>query len=202
MPHCRASKLIEPLSQFLAMILSFVVILYSGVSTAFPSRFRLNTCLFQRFSRILCLSSGAGPALSLFIFQANVRRRLEGMNGPSAIDAVIVLVVRSFIDGPLARPVLFSESDASLSAFALLFGDLSLLLVGVVIIGCIVPLAVDLMCFARLRPTVLCIGGISALVGGVCLRFCILMAASRFAIGLRRVIALGLVITSKGMSAV
>ena len=66
--------------------------------------------------------------------------------------------------------------DIALSVLAFLFS-----IVG--IIGCIVPLAVDLMCFARLRPTVLCIGGISALVGGVCLRFCILMAASRFAIG-------------------
>ena len=106
------------------------------------------------------------------------------MNGLSAIEAVIVLVEILLLTALLARPVLFSESDASLSAFALLFGDLSLLFwVGVVIVGCIVPLVVDLMCFARLRPTVLCIGGISALVGGVCLRFCILMAASRFAIG-------------------
>lgn len=46
MPHCRASKLIEPLSQFLAMVLSLVVILYSGVFySLFPSVPFLNTPL-------------------------------------------------------------------------------------------------------------------------------------------------------------
>ncbi len=185
MPHCRASKLIEPLSQFLAMILSFVVILYSGVFySLFPSVPFLNTLLVPALFTASAFSSGAGLLVVVGFFRQTCEDVLEGMNGLSAIDAVIVLVEILLLTALLARPVLFSESDASLSAFALLFGDLSLLFwVGVVIIGCIVPLAVDLMCFARLRPTVLCIGGISALVGGVCLRFCILMAASRFAIG-------------------
>lgn len=185
MPHCRASKLIEPLSQFLAMILSFVVILYSGVFySLFPSVPFLNTLLVPALFTVSAFSSGAGLLVVVGFFRQTCEGVLEGMNGLSAIDAVIVLVEILLLTALLARPVLFSESDASLSAFALLFGDLSLLFwVGVVIVGCVVPLAVDLMCFARLRPTVLCIGGISALVGGVCLRFCILMAASRFAIG-------------------
>ena len=185
MPHCRASKLIEPLSQFLAMILSFVVILYSGVFySLFPSVPFLNTPLVPALFTASAFSSGAGLLVVVGFFRQTCEGVLEGMNGLSAIDAVIVLVEILLLTALLARPVLISESDASLSAFALLFGDLSLLFwVGAVIVGCVVPLAVDLMCFARLRPTVLCIGGISALVGGVCLRFCILMAASRFAIG-------------------
>lgn len=185
MPHCRASKLIEPLSQFLAMILSLVVILYSGVFySLFPSVPFLNTPLVPALFTASAFSSGAGLLVVVGFFRQTCEGVLEGMNGLSAIDAVIALVEILLLTALLARPVLFSESDASLSAFALLFGDLSLLFwVGVVIVGCIVPLAVDLMCFSRLHPTVLCIGGIFALVGGVCLRFCILMAASRFAIG-------------------
>ena len=185
MPHCRASKLIEPLSQFLAMVLSFAVILYSGVFySLFPSVPFLNTPLVPALFTASAFSSGAGLLVVVGFFRQTCEGVLDGMNGLSAIDATIVLVEILLLTALLARPVLFSESDASLSAFALLFGDLSLLFwVGVVIVGCIVPLVVDLMCFARLRPTVLCIGGISALVGGVCLRFCILMAASRFAIG-------------------
>ncbi len=185
MPHCRASKLIEPLSQFLAMVLSFVVILYSGVFySLFPSVPFLNTTLVPALFTASAFSSGAGLLVVVGFFRQTCEGVLEGMNGLSAIDAAIVLVEILLLTALLARPVLFSESDASLSSSSLLFGDLSLLFwVGVVIVGCIVPLVVDLMCFARLRPAVLCIGGISALVGGVCLRFCILMAASRFAIG-------------------
>lgn len=148
MPHCRASKLIEPLSQFLAMILSFVVILYSGVFySLFPSVPFLNTPLVPALFTASAFSSGAGLLVVVGFFRQTCEGVLEGMNGLSAIDAVIVLVEILLLTALLARPVLFSESDASLSAFALLFGDLSLLFwAGVVIVGCIVPLVVDLMC--------------------------------------------------------
>lgn len=185
MPHCRASKLIEPLSQFLAMALSLVVILYSGVFySLFPSVPFLNTPLVPALFTASAFSSGAGLLVVVGFFRQTCEGVLEGMNGLSAIDVAIVLVEVILLTALLARPALFPESDASLSSSALLFGGLSLLFwAGVIVVGCVVPLAVDLTCLAHPRPTVLCIGGISALVGGVCLRFCILMAASRFAIG-------------------
>ena len=185
MSHCRASKLIEPLSQFLAMVLSFVVILYSGVFySLFPSVPFLNTPLVPALFTASAFSSGAGLLVVVGFFRQTCEGVLEGMNGLSAIDVAIVLVEVILLTALLARPALFPESDASLSSSALLFGGLSLLFwTGVIVVGCVVPLAVDLTCLAHPRPTVLCIGGISALVGGVCLRFCILMAASRFAIG-------------------
>lgn len=131
MPHCRASKLIEPLSQFLAMILSFVVILYSGVFySLFPSVPFLNTPLVPALFTASAFSSGAGLLVVVGFFRQTCEGVLEGMNGLSAIDAVIVLVEILLLTALLARPVLFSESDASLSAFALLFGDLSLLFLG------------------------------------------------------------------------
>ena len=185
MPHCRASKLIEPLSQFLAMVLSLVVILYSGVFySLFPSVPFLNTPLVPALFTASAFSSAAGLLVVVGFFRQTHEGVLEGMNGLSAIDAAIVVVEALLLTALLVRSVLFSESGASLSSSALLFGDLSLLFwAGVIVVGCVIPLVVDLTCLAHPHPTVLCIGGISALVGGVCLRFCILMAASRFAIG-------------------
>ena len=185
MPHCRVSKLIEPLSQFLAMVLSFVVILYSGVFySLFPSVPFLNTPLVPALFTASAFSSGAGLLVVVGFIRQTCEGVLEGMNGLSAIDTAIVVVEALLLTALLVRSVLFSESGASLPSSALLFGDLSLLFwAGVIVVGCIIPLAVDLTCLVHPRPTVLCIGGISALVGGVCLRFCILMAASRFAIG-------------------
>lgn len=185
MPHCRASKLIEPLSQFLAMILSLVVILYSGVFySLFPSVPFLNTPLVPALFTASAFSSAAGLLVVVGFFKQACEGVLDGMNGLSAIDAAIVVVEALLLTALLVRSVLFSESGASLSFSALLFGDLSLLFwVGVIVVGCVIPFVVDLTCLVHPRPTVLCIGGISALVGGVCLRFCILMAASRFAIG-------------------
>ena len=185
MPRCRASKLFEPLSQFLAMVLSFVVILYSGVFySLFPSVPFLNTPLVPALFTASAFSSGAGLLVVVGFFRQTCEGVLEGMNGLSAVDAVIVAVETLLLTALLVRSALFSEGGASLSPCTLLFGDLSLLFwMGAVIAGCIVPFAVDVMCLARPRSVVLCIGGISALIGGVCLRFCILMAALRFAIG-------------------
>ena len=185
MPHCRVSKLIEPLSQFLAMVLSLIVILYSGVFySLFPSVPFLNTPLVPALFTASAFSSAAGLLVVVGFFRQTHEGVLGGMNGLSAIDAAIVVAEALLLTALLVRSVLFSESGASLSSSALLFGDLSLLFwVGVIVVGCVIPLVVDLTCLVHPRSTVLCIGGISALVGGVCLRFCILMAASRFAIG-------------------
>ena len=101
MPHCRASKLIEPLSQFLAMILSFVVILYSGVFySLFPSVPFFNTPLVPALFTASAFSSGAGLLVVVGFFRQTCEGVLEGMNGLSAIDAVIVLVEILSIDGP------------------------------------------------------------------------------------------------------
>lgn len=185
MPHRRASKLVEPLLQLLAAILSIIVILYSGVFySLFPSVPFLNTPLVPALFTASAFSSGVGLLVVVGFFRQTCEGVLEGMNGLSAIDVAIVLVEVILLTALLARPALFPESGASLSSSVLLFGDLSLLFwAGVIVVGCVIPLAVDLTCLVYSRPTVLCIGGISALVGGVCLRFCILMAASRFAIG-------------------
>lgn len=185
MSHFRALKLIEPLSQLLAMVLSLVVILYSGVFySLFPSVPFLNTPLVPVLFTASAFSSAAGLLVVVGFFRQTHEGVLEGMNGLSAIDAAIVVAEALLLTTLLVRSVLFSESGASLSSSALLFGDLSLLFwAGVIVVGCVIPFVVDLTCLVHPRPTVLCIGGISALIGGVCLRFCILMAALRFAIG-------------------
>lgn len=85
MPHCRASKLIEPLSQFLAMVLSLVVILYSGVFySLFPSVPFLNTPLVPALFTASAFSSAAGLLVVVGFFGQTHEGVLEGMNGLSA----------------------------------------------------------------------------------------------------------------------
>ncbi len=76
MPHCRVSKLIEPLSQFLAMILSLSLFSIRAFSTRFSRRFRSSILrLFQRFSRLRPFHRGGPARRCRLFFQANVRRR-------------------------------------------------------------------------------------------------------------------------------
>ena len=84
-PHCRASKLIEPLPQFLAMALSFVVILYSGIFySLFPSVPFLNTPLVPALFTASAFSSGAGLLVAVGFFRQACEGVLDGMNGLSA----------------------------------------------------------------------------------------------------------------------
>ena len=51
---------------------------------------------------------------------------------------------------------------------------------GVVMAGIVVPLSVDVECLRSPNPSLFVVGAASTLLGGICLRFSLLVAAERF----------------------
>ena len=76
---------------------------------------------------------------------------------------------------------LMGDEAAAHSAAELLSGHSAMLFwLGVVLAGIVVPLSVDVECLRSPNPSLFVVGAASTLLGGICLRFSLLVAAERF----------------------
>lgn len=173
-------RIAETASSIVATALAVFVMVYAGVYLSiYPAIPFLHTPLVPVL--FVCSALVTGAAVLVVVgFLRTVRTDAgESLGALVKLDAVLVLaealvlvvfVALSFIEGDFVAQ----------SARALLSGDgAGLFWIGVVVLGLVVPLSVDLVCAVRPYMPALMMGAVSTLVGGVCLRFALLLAAER-----------------------
>lgn len=130
------------------------------------------------------VASAFATGMGLLVVTAFVRHNVEGvadsMGGLSRVDACLTIfeaaALLSFcIDSAMAGDVVSCSLEMMVSgpiapAFWL----------GVVICGLVFPLAADIVSRHVSSPPLLAVAGCSKMVGGLCLRFVVLLAAVRY----------------------
>lgn len=182
---CRMMRILEGMLQGFAAMLSIAVIVYSGIFySLFASVPFLNTPIVPFLFVVSAFSSGLGFLIVVGYFGRKIEAG-DALDGFSVLDAAIVIIEIVLLVALLARPALLCDGAAAASAEAVTTGFLApLFWLGVVFLGCVVPLVIDIESAVNPIPSALCIGGVSAIIGGVCLRFCVLMAAIRVGVGI------------------
>lgn len=174
-------RFIEPPLQCLSVILSLCIMVYSGVYYAlFPSV----PFLHVPWIPILFFSSALTTGMALLVLVGFIRSSSEGvldaLSGLSTIDIALILVEIMVIIGFFLQSSTTSDVTA-LSLQSLLNGTFSgVFWLGVIGLGCLAPLLIDITSIHNTRAPLLAVGACSTLAGGLCLRFVLLLAATRY----------------------
>ena len=165
----------------MATALALVVIIYSGVFLSmYPSLPFLHTPLVPILFVASALACGlAGLVLTAFFRQSESSMQ-EALESLLLIDVVLVVVEATALAAFLVASCL--SGGPSLGAVQLLTsGRLAMLFwIGVVVLGLVVPLSVDVVCRRTPAFAAFALGAGCTLVGGLCLRLSLLMATERF----------------------
>ncbi|MDO4590234.1 MAG: polysulfide reductase NrfD [Slackia sp.] len=175
---CRCA---EPVLQIAACMSAAFVAGYSGV---YLSLFPAVPFLHTPWIPLLFVASAFATGMGLLVVTAFVRHNVEGvadsMGGLSRVDACLTIfeaaALLSFcIDSVMAGDVVSCSLEMMVSGpIAPVFW------LGVVICGLVFPLAADIVSRHVSSPPLLAVAGCSKMVGGLCLRFVVLLAAVRY----------------------
>ncbi len=181
MVETTVSRVAEAVLHGLATLAACCVILYSGIYlSTFPTVPFLHTPVVPVLFVASALSTGMAL---LMIFGFVIRDHedvLEGMADCARMDLALIAVEVVSLCAFLWLSF-DSSSQAADSAYALLFGEQAgLLWLGVVAVGMAAPVALEAAHLRGVDPFVLAIGAGCVSVGGLCLRYALLLVAVRY----------------------
>lgn len=179
----RVSAIIEAVLHVLAVILSACVMVYSGL---YLSAYSSVPFLHSPFVPLLFIASALSSGLAFlgvaFLFTRPFSEPFYGARSFIRIDAPLVAVETVLIAAFMVLSIAQGE-EVGVSAEMLLIGDLKVLFwVGVVAAGLVMPLVAEVASLKFSNYPVLAIGGCGSLVGSLCLRYSLLLAAVRFSL--------------------
>lgn len=126
------------------------------------------------------LATGAAVLTIIGFFRFSRDETIGGFASLLRLDAVLVAIEAIAIAAFIVVSLMGDEAAAH-SAAELLSGHSAMLFwLGVVLAGIVVPLSVDVECLRSPNPSLFVVGAVSTLLGGICLRFSLLVAAERF----------------------
>lgn len=175
------SRIAEAVLHVVATAAAFCVILYSGVYlSTFPTVPFLHNPIVPALFVASALSTGMALLMIFGFVIQNHEDVTEGLALCARADAALLgceaVIVASFAGVTLA----FGGSAVS-SVESLLWGEhAGLFWLGVVLAGLVVPIALEMLHLRGFDSIVLVGGAGCALVGGLCLRYALLLAAVRF----------------------
>lgn len=161
--------------------LALFVVVYSGVYLSlYPSLPFLNTCWVPVLFVASALTTGLAALIVVAFFRQQVPGVLEGVRGLLPVDAVLIALELAALVGLMVFSLIQGPPSAT-AALSLLSGALAPgFWAGVVLLGLLVPLAVDTVARPLATPMVAAVGGACTLAGGLLLRVVLLMATARF----------------------
>lgn len=175
------SSIVEFILHICATLLSMCLLVYSGVYLSLFSTVPfLNTPLIPALFVASGLTSGMAVLILIGFTRKNIGGISKALENLIAFDMVlivfeIVILVIFFLMTALADDV------SALSAQSLISGRLAgVFWLGIVVIGLILPFTVDTICRRMPDSVLLSIGAVCTLIGGICLRYALLLAAMRF----------------------
>lgn len=169
----------ETIASIIATILAGFIIVYSGgFLAAYPALPFLHTPLLPILFTASSLATGLAALAVVAFFRHNSEGIRDTLRGLLSVDAFFIVTELIALAAVVLSAPLRSES-ATTSAMSLIAGDLSLPFWSLVIAGLAVPFALDILC--RRNPSALleASSAVCTLVGGLSLRFVLLMATQR-----------------------
>lgn len=176
-----AVQVVETALSIASSLLAAFVVVYAGVFLSlYPAVPFLHTPLVPILFVASALATGVAALIVIGFFRTVRDEAVGGLDSMIRVDMVLVAVEALALVAFVVLS-LSGEPTAVRSVYEMLSGQVSMLFwLGVVTAGLIVPLSVDAVCLRFPRSTLLAAGAGSTLVGGVCLRFALLIAAERF----------------------
>lgn len=177
------AQVTETALSIIATLSAAFVVVYAGVFLSlYPSVPFLNTAFVPVLFIASALATGAAVLIVIGFFRSVRAEVLDGLDSLLRLDMVLIVLEAVAIAAFVAVSFLAGDPAAQ-SASAMVSGEYSMLFwFGVVVAGLVVPLSVDAVCLRLPQATLLFVGAASTLVGGVCLRFVLLLAAQRFSL--------------------
>ena len=173
-------RTLEIVSSIIATVLAGFTLIYSGIYfSMYPSIPFLHTPLLPVLFIISGLTTGMASLLLIGFI------RLARNQRPYAIDSLIYLDISFIVIELIILTAFmmfsgFGDQEQLHSALSLLVGPYCILFwIGIVLTGLILPLALDIFTTQQSSAVLLAIGALSTLIGGICLRFGLLMATNR-----------------------
>ena len=175
------SRVVEAVLHGLATLAACCVILYSGV---YLSTFPSVPFLHNPIVPVLFVASALSTGMALLLIFGFVLRDhedvSEGLSSCARIDLVLLGIEVAAL-GALLAVSLGSGEAAADSAWALISGDQAgLFWLGVVAVGVAAPIALEVSHLRGADLFTLVVGAGCVSVGGLCLRYALLLAAVRF----------------------
>lgn len=178
----RIASAAEAVCQVLATVLSLCVMLYSGVYfSLFPAVPFLNTPWIPVLFFASSFAVGMAMLILVGFFRQDSDGVSEGLDGLVLMDILAVAVEIAMIAGFFIQGAI--DGGSILPSLDILMGTgpvSTAFWFGVVVFGCLAPLAIDLICLQRPDAKLLAVGACCTSVGGLCLRFVLLGAAIRY----------------------
>ncbi len=174
-------RVAETVVSVFAALLALFVVLYAGVFLSlYPAVPFLNSPLVPIVFVASALATGAAVLTIMGFFRFSRDETIGGFASLLRLDAVLVAIEAIAIAAFIIVSLMGDEAAAH-SAAELLSGHSAMLFwLGVVLAGIVVPLSVDVECLRSPNPSLFVVGAASTLLGGICLRFSLLVAAERF----------------------
>lgn len=158
----------------------FIVGYAGGFLSMYPSLPFLNTFWVPLLFVASAFTTGEAALIVTAFFRQNTPGVHDGARLLTSIDIGLIVVEVAMLAGLLLSS-LWEGGAGATAALSLIGGNLALTFwLGVVIIGLLAPLSVDVVGRATAVPTVVAFGGACTLVGGLLLRIVLLMATQRF----------------------
>lgn len=174
-------RVVEFACSLIATGLALFVIAYSGVFLSmYPSLPFLHTPWVPVLFVASALACGLASLMVCAFFRQAVPGVSEAVESLLMVDAVLV-AVEAVVLGAFLVSSLASGGAEGEAARLLVGGRLFFLFwAGVVVVGLVVPLSVDAVCWRMPAPLAVALGAACTLAGGLCLRVALLMATERF----------------------
>lgn len=175
-------RIVETALSIVATLLAVFVMVYAGVFLSlYPTVPFLNTPLVPVVFVASALATGTAVLAMIAFFRTpRDEAYYGGFSSLLRLDMALVAFEAFAIAAFIVRS-LMGDTAAAHSAAELLSGNSAMLFwLGVVLAGIVIPLSVDAECLRFPNQAVLAAGAASTLIGGVCLRFALLVAAERF----------------------
>lgn len=179
----RISRNVERILHVAATILALFVMVYSGMFLSlFPSVPFLHTVWIPLIFVASALATGVAVLIVVGFFRREDEQIQRALNGLVGLDSVVIIIECVTVVGFLTSSSVAGDA-IGLSAEALISGRLAgSFWLGVAFLGLVVPFAIDVICRLKPDPALLAVGASCTLVGGVILRYVLLLAAIRFSL--------------------
>lgn len=174
-------RVVEFACSLIATGLALFVVGYAGAFLAsYPSLPFLHTLWVPALFVASALATGLGALIVVALFRQAASGMVDGVGALLPLDALLVAVELAALIGLVASSLLRGDAPEA-AALQLLTGPLAAAFWGgVVVLGLIVPLSVDFICRSSCRLMPAAVGAACTLIGGIALRFVLLMATQRF----------------------
>lgn len=176
-------RVVEVASHVLATVFSFCSILYSGLYLSLFSTVPfLHTFLIPILFIVSALSTGMAVLLVFGFVMQDKDGVLLGVSGCVRLD-IALLVLECLLLILVLWSACMRGDEVARSAVALVVGEYAgLFWFGVVSVGLLIPIVAAVLHLGSSSPLAFLVGAGCSLVGGLCLRYALLLAAVRFSV--------------------